>query len=99
MKIGAIPGRDIRPAEDGDRQQPRREPGVEHIARLRDLVRTALGAYGWICPRDRYFVTYRALPCWDAMPPPELPRDAPVVNVLHPVQVCFRVHLGGKTDV
>ena len=33
------------------------------------------------------------------MPPPQLPRDAPVVDVPHPLEVGLRVHLRRELDV
>ena len=40
-----------------------------------------------------------AVPRRDAMSPPQLARDAPVVNVAHPLEVGFGVVLGNELDV
>ena len=40
-----------------------------------------------------------AMPRGDAMAPPELARDAPVVDVVHPLEVRLRVHLRRELDV
>ena len=39
-----------------------------------------------------------AVPCGDAMAPPELAGDAPVVDVGHPLEVDLFVHLRGEVD-
>ena len=39
-----------------------------------------------------------AMPRGDAMSPPQLPRDTPVVDILHPVEVGLLVHLRCKAD-
>src|ERR1035438_9111281 len=39
-----------------------------------------------------------AVPGGDAMAPPELAADAPVVDVLHPVEIGLLVFLGGEVD-
>src|SRR5690606_5148783 len=73
----------IRPTECGERPQARREPGVEHVLVLvparpgwRLLVRT-----------DADGLTVGAVPDRDAVPPPQLARDAPVVHVVDPGEV------------
>src|SRR5580698_7510395 len=40
-----------------------------------------------------------AMPCRNAMPPPELARDAPVVNVPHPLEVGFCVLFRREPDI
>ena len=99
VEVSARFGRDLRPAKDGDRQQARREPGVENIGLLRNLLRAAVGAGGGIDAGDGDLVALRAVPCGNAMAPPELARDAPVVNVLHPLEVGLLVHLRREADV
>ncbi len=39
-----------------------------------------------------------AVPRGDLMAPPELTRDAPVVDVFHPVEIRFREALGNEFD-
>ncbi len=39
------------------------------------------------------------MPRGNAMSPPQLPRDAPVVNVAHPLEVRLGVHLGHELDL
>src|ERR1700683_481404 len=40
-----------------------------------------------------------AVPCWNAMAPPELAADAPVVQVIHPLEVGFGIHLRRELDM
>ncbi len=40
-----------------------------------------------------------AVPCGNAVAPPELARNAPVVDVAHPLEVGLRVHLRGELNV
>ena len=59
--------------------------------RARRRVRTRI----W--PRHRDLAALCAMPRRDAMSPPKLPRDAPVMDVFHPAQIRLLVHLGHKT--
>src|ERR1035437_10798372 len=58
-----------------------------------------MGAGGWVDTGDGDLATVGAVPCGDAMAPPELARDAPVVDVLHPLEVGLLVHLRRKAGV
>ena len=58
----------------------------------------ALFTFGRIDFRDRHVVALRARPSGNSVPPPKLPRDAPVLNDRHPVQVSFRPRFGFKGD-
>src|ERR1700754_88407 len=49
--------------------------------------------------RHRNIAALRAVPCGNPMPPPQLPRDAPVVNVLHPLVVRLAVLVWSKPYV
>src|SRR6266581_6473391 len=76
----------VGPAERGERPKGRREPGVEYIAVLPELVATALGALvRWVDARDDVVVL--AVVDRDAMAEPELPADVPVAQAVHPVEV------------
>src|SRR5438445_11974796 len=48
-----------------------------------------------IGPRDDDFAAVAAVPCRNTMPPPQLARDAPVSNVVHPLEVRLRP-IGGN---
>ncbi len=91
--------RDVRPAEDRDRQQAGREPRVEHVGFLRNPVGPAMCAGRGIHARHRDLAARGAMPRRNAMAPPELPRDAPVMDVVHPLEVGLRVHLRREPDV
>ena len=92
--------RSVGPAEDGEGQQAGGEPGVEDVGLLRDVgdaaaLAQAVGRFA----RDGDFAAGRAVPGGDAMAPPELAGDAPVVDVRHPLDVGLAVLLGGELDV
>ncbi len=77
----------LRPAQRCERQQPRRKPGVEHVRNLFQLRAPTLRTTHRRFPRDDNFLTTIARPRRDAMSPPQLARDAPVINIIHPVQI------------
>src|SRR6266496_6046369 len=52
-----------------------------------------------VLAHHRNLVARRAVPRWYPMTPAKLPRDAPVVDVFHPVQVSFPIHLRRESDV
>ena len=91
--------RPVRPAERGERPQPGREPGVEHVgvlldraaargAGLRVLAVGPLAAGGALGAGEHR----------DAVAPPQLPRDVPVADVLHPVLVRRAPALGDEAN-
>ena len=92
--------------EDRNRPQPRREPGVQHVFVLPDVGQlqrgvAALGArflerlFGG---RGHHETAFRQVPGRDALPPPQLARDAPVLDVFHPVAVGVLVFLGYEAN-
>ena len=99
--VARVPARELRrplgPAERGERVEGRREPGVEDVLVLPQLGRAALGAGSRLGLGDRDMAV-GAVPDRDAMPPPDLARDAPVADVLHPVEVDARKALGREAD-
>ena len=78
---GAEVGRVVGPAERRERPERGREPGVEHVVALRQLVRAALGAGLRLGLGDRE-VAVGALPDRQAVAPPDLARDVPVGRLL-----------------
>ena len=64
-----------------------REPGVERVLVLADVRRAAGGAPRGVLDRYGQRVAVVAVPNGDAVAPPDLPADAPVADVLHPVRV------------
>src|SRR5438132_1222561 len=77
------------PAERGERPDVGREPGVEDVVVLaqRDAGRQLmLGAhFGLVAPDVD--AAGLVVPGRDAMPPPQLARDAPVLDVVEPLVV------------
>ena len=86
----------LRPALRGEGPQLRREPGVEHIIVLMDVVAAALGAYVGVLHEGVLPPTVLAVEYGDAVAPPELARDAPVFEVPHPGEVGLLPALGVK---
>ncbi len=87
----------VGPAERGERPQARREPGVEHVVVLMDVLRTAGGALGRVFARNGH-VAVRAIPDRDAVSPPKLTADAPVLDVLQPVVIDLLEAFGHNAD-
>src|SRR5215213_2947551 len=66
----------VRPTQRRDGPQAAREPGVEHVRVLLETrTRRLFGGH---------YLTVRAVPNRYALPPPELPGDVPVADVLQP---------------
>src|SRR5579859_70098 len=80
-------GRVFGPAQRAERPQPRTEPCIKHIFVLMNVSAVTVRAGGNIDAADGHVAAIVAVPDGDAMPPPELARDAPVVNVVQPVGV------------
>ena len=82
-------GRFIWPAQCAERPQARRKPRVQHIRVLLDMRAMALGALGRIEARGPFVLALAARPHRNAMAPPQLAADAPILDALrvHPVEV------------
>ena len=85
----------LRPAEGRERPQRRGEPGVEHVLILMDVA-AALGAGGDVLAGDGDLAALFAVEGGDAVAPPELAGDAPIADVLHPVEVRLFKALGDE---
>ena len=87
--IGAQRRRVFGPPLRGKRPQRRGEPGVEYVLVLTQshrVVETMLGA--GLCLVVRHVpASLVVVPGWYAVAPPELPADAPVLDVAHPLEV------------
>ncbi len=77
-------GGGVGPAERGERPEPGREPRVEHVRILAQRA-PALRAGGQVRARDVHLAVLVAVPGGDAVAPPELARDGPVAELLHPI--------------
>ena len=84
----------LRPAQGGERPQGRREPRVEDVLVLDQLLGTTFCAGGRLALVDRR-VAVRAVPDGDPVPPPQLARHAPGPDVLevgeHHVRLLLRL--------
>ncbi len=90
----------LRPAQGGERPQAGTEPGVEHVVvLLQGNIRTevVLGAdFGFVAADVD--LAGLVVPGRNAVAPPELTADAPVLNVAHPGEVHVFVLLGHEGD-
>ena len=77
----------FRPAERGERPQRGGEPGIQHVLFLTDVFAAALRADMDIFLGNGHLAAVVAVERRDAVTPPQLARDAPVVHVFHPAQV------------
>src|SRR5439155_2334295 len=91
----------VRPPERAERPEPRREPRVEHVGILIDVVAAAARAARRIrrvLVRDDHVVAVPAVPRRDGVAPPDLTRYRPVADVLHPVEVDLLLVLRDEGD-
>ena len=87
----------FRPAHDGERPQGRTEPGIQGIFILMHVT-AALRAFVQVSTGRDFRAAVITVPDRDAVSPPDLAADAPVVHVFHPAQIIlgktFRHELG-----
>src|SRR5258706_4874713 len=81
--------RGLRPAEGRERPERAREPGVEDVG----ILRPAFSALGGPLSPD-FDLAVRPVPRGNLMSPPELARDAPILDVLEEVKICLLPFLG-----
>ena len=86
----------VGPAQGGERPQCGGEPGVQHVLLPDDMTAVAMGALGGIGLRDCHPAAVLAGPGGDLVPPPELPGNTPVVDVLHPIGIDLGEALGDE---
>jgi len=77
----------IGPAHGGKRPEPGGKPGIEYVGFLTDFVAATAGAGGRVFHGDSDLAAVIAEPGRNAVPPPDLARDTPVADILHPVVV------------
>ena len=75
----------FRPAQGRERPQRGAEPGIQHVFVLMEMRTAALRADGGFFLGYDHFAAVFAVIRRDAVTPPELAGDAPVLDVLHPV--------------
>ena len=88
----------VRPAERLERPEARAEPRIEHVLVLMDVLAMAMRALREVRAADARLAAVVAVPRRDAVAPPELARNAPVADVLKPVDVDFREALRHELD-
>ena len=80
----------IRPAQCRERPEGGGEPGVKGIRILREMSAAALRAHiRRSASSDNDFSAIIAVVCRNPMSPPQLSGNAPVLDILQPVRVCF----------
>ena len=89
----------LRPALRGKGPQLRAEPGVQHILVLVYVMTAALGAHVGVLGQGVLPAAVLAVEHGDAVAPPQLARDAPVLEVLHPGGVGLRPARGMERDL
>ena len=77
----------VRPAERGERPQSGREPGIQYVLLLMDMRAAALRAGAYIGLGDGHFAAVLTVERRNAVTPPQLTGDTPVVYIFHPAQV------------
>jgi hypothetical protein len=87
------------PSQAGERDQPGREPGVEHVLVLAHgpAAARARGQVG-AADAEPAATLVLAVPHRDAVAPPELPRDGPVADPLEPALVVVAAPLGDELN-
>ena len=89
----------LRPALRGESPQLRAEPGVQHVLVLVYVMAAALGADVGVLGKGVLPAAVLAVEHGDAVAPPQLARDAPVLEVLHPGGVGLRPARGVERDL
>ena len=77
----------VGPTQSRKWPERRAEPGVQDVG---VCAKRAAATFRAACGRlasDHHFTAGFAIPRWNSMSPPELARDAPVVDIDHPVEV------------
>ena len=91
----------VGPAEGGEGPQGGREPGVEDVVVLHQfnvVGQMVLGAhFGFVVANKD--IAFGVVPGRNAMSPPQLAGDAPVLDVAHPAEVHVLVVFRDKLDV
>ena len=89
----------LRPALRGEGPQLRAEPGVQHVLVLMHVMAAALGAHVGVLGQGVLPAAVLAVEHGDAVAPPQLAADAPVLEVLHPGGVGLRPARGVEGDL
>ena len=95
VEVGGL----VRIAEGGEGPQRRGEPGVQHVLVLPKVLPVAVRAFGRVGLGADDLAAVPAIPDGDAVPPPELAGDAPVLDALHPVEIDLGEAVGREFDL
>ena len=89
----------LRPAQGGEGPQARAEPGVQHVVVLAQyrIAQIVLRAYLGLVAAD-IDVARLVIPRRNAVAPPQLAGNTPVLNVTHPGEIHVFVLLGHELD-
>ena len=94
-KLGGV----IRPALRGEGPQLAGEPGVQNVLVLVHVVATAVGTGARILHEGVLPAAVLAVEHGDAVSPPQLAADAPVLEAIHPGEVGVRPTCGVELDL
>ena len=89
----------LRPALRGKGPQLRAEPGVQHVLVLMHVMTAALGAHVGVLGKSVLPAAVLAVEHGNAVAPPQLAADAPVLEILHPSGVGLRPARGVEGDL
>ena len=89
----------LRPTLRGEGPQLRAKPGIQHVLVLMYVMAAALGAHVGVLGKCVFPAAVLAVEHGDAMAPPQLATDAPVLEVLHPGGVGLRPARGVEGDL
>ena len=89
----------LRPTLRGEGPQLRAEPGVQHVLVLMHVMAAALGAHVGVLGQGVLPAAVLAVEHGNAVAPPQLAADAPVLEVLHPSGVGLRPARGVEGDL
>ena len=89
----------LRPALRGKGPQLRAEPSVQHVLVLMHVMAATLGAHVGVLGEGVLPAAVLAVEHGDAVAPPQLTADAPVLKVLHPGGVGLRPARGVEGDL
>ena len=77
----------LRPSQGRKRPQRRGKPGIQRILILIHMGTAAFRAFPWILPCHHKFPAVSTIISRNPVPPPELPGNAPVTDIIRPVKV------------
>ena len=98
IPVVEILGIQIGPTQGGERPQRGAEPSIQHVLFAGQAGAAALFALGRIFAIHVDMTALVAVPSGDLMTPPQLTGDAPVMDILHPVDIGLGKALGNELD-